>query len=249
MNHPDELLAGFVDGSLPPGERTAVEAHLATCARCRDEVELAGAATRALASLPDEPVPSGVTQSVLAAAAAPARSGSPRWYRWAGAAAAAAVIALIAVALPNLGDESSSDMAAESPRAIESARTPPVLEVTRDNLDERKVADAARSWDLELTDAGAEGATAAPVAAAAITVARTAPDKTDSALACLQQAFGSEAADPVRLLQARFQDRSAYLGFYVDRPSGGSRPDSVTVLIAARRGCAILMRTTAALGS
>jgi hypothetical protein len=50
--HPDELLAEFVQGTAPTADREAVEAHLATCGRCREEVELAHAARVALASLP-----------------------------------------------------------------------------------------------------------------------------------------------------------------------------------------------------
>ena len=36
MSHVDEgTLHAYLDGELPPAERTAVEAHLAECARCR----------------------------------------------------------------------------------------------------------------------------------------------------------------------------------------------------------------------
>jgi anti-sigma factor RsiW len=51
-DHPEELLAGYVDGSATPQERVAVEAHLASCQRCREEAGLAAAARTALASLP-----------------------------------------------------------------------------------------------------------------------------------------------------------------------------------------------------
>ena len=53
MPHPDELLAGYVDGSATPGERRIVEEHLAGCATCQEEVELAGAARAALVALPE----------------------------------------------------------------------------------------------------------------------------------------------------------------------------------------------------
>lgn len=52
-DHPEELLAGYVDGSATPEERGAVEAHLVSCPRCRDEAILATAARSALASLPE----------------------------------------------------------------------------------------------------------------------------------------------------------------------------------------------------
>ena len=38
MTHPEELLAGYVDGSLTDPDRPTVDAHLLTCARCRAEV-------------------------------------------------------------------------------------------------------------------------------------------------------------------------------------------------------------------
>ena len=65
--HPEELLAGYVDGSAAPDERRAVEAHLATCGRCREEVDLAMSSHAALASLPELAAP-GVSAAVLKAA-------------------------------------------------------------------------------------------------------------------------------------------------------------------------------------
>ena len=59
--HPEELLAPYVDGTATPAERTAVEAHLGSCARCRDEVDLARSAHRALAALPEVRPTTGVT--------------------------------------------------------------------------------------------------------------------------------------------------------------------------------------------
>src|SRR5205807_10052002 len=44
MNHPEELLAAYVEGALGDQERAEVDAHLATCGTCRDEVELAARA-------------------------------------------------------------------------------------------------------------------------------------------------------------------------------------------------------------
>ncbi len=51
-DHPEELLAGYVDGSATPQEREAVEAHLVSCQKCREDAGLATAARTALASLP-----------------------------------------------------------------------------------------------------------------------------------------------------------------------------------------------------
>lgn len=47
-DHPRDALHALLDGRLAGAERLAIEAHLATCARCRAEKELLEAARRAL---------------------------------------------------------------------------------------------------------------------------------------------------------------------------------------------------------
>jgi putative zinc finger protein len=63
-SHPDEVLAGYVDGSATADERALVEAHLAACMTCRQEVELAGIALGAVRSLTEVQSP-GLAGSVL----------------------------------------------------------------------------------------------------------------------------------------------------------------------------------------
>lgn len=87
--HPEILLAEYVDDSLPADARTAVEAHLASCPRCREEVALARDARDALGALPQVPAPDGLTFAVRRLARRPA---SPRIGRWVAAGAAAAVL-------------------------------------------------------------------------------------------------------------------------------------------------------------
>ncbi|HEX9313183.1 MAG TPA: zf-HC2 domain-containing protein [Actinomycetota bacterium] len=53
MNHPEELLAAFVDGTATLQERATVEAHVTFCSDCRHEIELARSARAALQGLPD----------------------------------------------------------------------------------------------------------------------------------------------------------------------------------------------------
>lgn len=55
--HPEELLAGFVDGAASAEERAQVQRHLAGCQRCRLEVELAARARAALRALPQLEAP------------------------------------------------------------------------------------------------------------------------------------------------------------------------------------------------
>ena len=52
MTHPDDLLADYVDGDLGEREHAEVEAHLATCERCRADVRSSRLARDELASVP-----------------------------------------------------------------------------------------------------------------------------------------------------------------------------------------------------
>ena len=114
MNHPDALLAEYVDGALAEGERPIIERHLDICERCREEVALARAARSALASVAEAPAPGDLGDAAIAEArrraagapAAVAHAEKPGWYRWAGAAAGiAAALALLTFVLPHVGTE------------------------------------------------------------------------------------------------------------------------------------------------
>ena len=77
MTHPTDLLADYVDASLPAAERERVDAHLASCELCTAEVTDAAKALSALSSLPRVEVPVGVTSSVLREARKARGVGSP----------------------------------------------------------------------------------------------------------------------------------------------------------------------------
>ena len=107
MTHPEELLAGYVDGNLSNTDRAAVESHLAECGRCSREVALAGGARTALRSLTEVPAPQGVASKALeeATGVRPAVGGTPRWYRFGGiAAAVAAGLLVFTLVLPHIGN-------------------------------------------------------------------------------------------------------------------------------------------------
>lgn len=122
MTHPEELLAGSVDGSLTDPDRTTVDAHLRTCARCRAEVEAAGTAREALRRLSDPEAPDLSTPVIAeierARTTVPA---TPRWYRYAGVAAVAVIALVVVVSLPKIGSGPSADRAA--PGTSEAAPT------------------------------------------------------------------------------------------------------------------------------
>jgi anti-sigma factor RsiW len=105
MTHPEEQLSGYVDGTLGTDERAEVDAHLATCATCREEIELSTRAVTMLRELPEMPVPFGTTRPVMAEAGKKRTSRTRRSWggrtQWAaGLAAAAVLVAVVAVALP-----------------------------------------------------------------------------------------------------------------------------------------------------
>jgi anti-sigma factor RsiW len=134
-NHPSDLLQDAIDGRLDPSQRAALDAHLATCDRCRREMTvLRWTKTQLANTVP--PVDASFDfagqlrqtldeedrQSSLSAPQPPARSGvrSPLVY-W--LAAAAAVIALVWIA--NRSDAPSAPArAAADFRAFSSGSMP-----------------------------------------------------------------------------------------------------------------------------
>ena len=124
MTHPEELLAGYVDGTLTQPERAVVDAHLDSCETCRDELHLARAAVVALGFLEEVPVPFGVTGPVLAEAGKRfERRRDVVWQRvqWvAGAGVAAALVLVVAL---NMGGERASDLGAAAPDAASTGAT------------------------------------------------------------------------------------------------------------------------------
>ncbi len=232
MTHPEDLLAAYVDDALAPAERAEVEAHLGACARCREEVALARRAVAALAALPEEPVPLGVTGPVLAEAG---RRAAPRRSRWVAALAAAAVIALAgAVVLPQVlqapppeREGAGASIEALAPRQADAATGAPSLEISGADLDERAARRFAELEPDQALMAGAESAT---------------PQARDEAVSCLL-ASGAEIDEThrlVRLVAARYLGTPAYLGVFHEGPGGDEPPARVVVWIVAREDCRIL---------
>ena len=93
--HPKELLAEYVDGSLAADDRATVEAHLASCSVCADEVAVAEQARMALTELPEVPVPFGTEQRILQRTRGKARWESP--FAWKAARVAAVAAAVVGV--------------------------------------------------------------------------------------------------------------------------------------------------------
>ena len=250
MTHPEELLAGYVDGSLGQSERMIVAEHLSGCGLCREEVALAGRARTKLRDLPEEPAPAQISQVVTRAMAegAPAETAggrAPARYRVLAALAAAAVVALIAVTLHHWGGSDSrtnslaaGDGTAQStnkqvvlPQALGGALR---LEIQGTDY---TAASAARLMQRSPAPSPVETSNGY-FGAGSPSFGTDAAGK--SALSCLQTAFQGIPGEPVRLIQATFQGQPAYIGIYIEGPGAGLPADTVTVRVASRASCTVL---------
>jgi anti-sigma factor RsiW len=244
MTHPEELLAGYVDGTLSLSERGVVDAHLPGCAQCREELSLASAVVPTLASLPEVPVPLGVTGPVLSKARSQAASrpgsrlGKVQWAL--GLAAAAAVVLLIAVNLPDLGG--SSEQRAATPAQGGAAPAPassPIMPGAV-GLEKRSVdydTDSVQALAKSAADAAKETFSASDSASGSALTAAS-----DEAIGCLQRS-GAEFSDMSRLVElidARYRDTPAYLGVFVQSPGANKPADHAVVWIVAKQDCSFL---------
>lgn len=239
MTHPEELLAGYVDGTLAENERAGVDAHLASCTVCRDEIELSRAAVAALGSLEEERVPFGVTGPVLAEAGRRfERRRAVLWGRvqWAaGLATAAALVLVVALNLgggddaaeraggDGAGGQEASAPAAEAGTALMAVGLELQPDVSYDDAGIRSLArDAAAQRDAA---AGESSADFAPP---------------DPAIRCLRRS-DAPIEDPsdrlVRLIEAEYLDTPAYLAVFLESPGAGQPPTHSVVWVAAIDDC------------
>jgi hypothetical protein len=247
MTHPEELLSGYVDGTLPDGERAVVDAHLATCATCRDEVDLAHEALTALESLEEQPAPFGLTGPVLAEAGRRFERRGAVWQRvqWgAGLAAAAALVLVVALNLSGDSGQRATEPAEGTgqagagtpPAALAADERLPKLErqraVSYDDAGVRSLAQDAQRFAFKEDDAAVESA-----AGGADFATR---DERGGALECLLNS-GAPLDDPrdtlVRLIEAQYRSTPAYFAVFLEAPGGDQPPDSALVWVVATRDC------------
>jgi predicted anti-sigma-YlaC factor YlaD len=250
MTHPEELLAGYVEGTLPENERALVATHLQTCETCRDEVDLATMAVAALAEIRDEPVPLGLTSAVIAESGRRMARPRPAWWRgrlqWvAGLAAAAAVIAFLAVGLPHLHGGPAVERAVKGGLATASsvpgvgganealAQVP--LETQR--VDYGDVAELQTLAEQSATRQGDDlQAAASPTISYDLAAA-------EAAMSCVTKAAGEGLTSNdtlARLIRAKFEGKPAYLGVYLERPGAKLPPDQVVIWVASSKECRLL---------
>ena len=215
MSHPEDLLAEYVDGALAERERAAVDAHLAGCDRCREEISLARASRASVRRLPELEAPEGSASRALREALGPgagreagrtgvaAAARPPRWARWIPAAAAAALIGLLALTVPRIGDHAVPATSQANPFAGgERAATAP--SVAAPSADAQKALDrllvagvplehrnqSYTAADIrQLTDS-----TAARYAGAAVTKRHKASDSASAAMGALVSSGDAKSA-------------------------------------------------------
>jgi anti-sigma factor RsiW len=244
MNHPEELLAGYVDGALTDEERAAVDAHLATCETCREEIELAGRAVTALASLEEEPVPFGVMNPVTTEIGRRTRSRRMPWQtrlQWAaGLAAAAAVVALVAIELPHmLGGGAGGGAAMSADSAGAPGREPTAESLAATGLEVQSIDYDTAGLEALASDVAAQTKSGATTVGGSQNPAPQ--DATQAALDCLLRASSFTENDRlVRLIEAKFQGTTAYLGVFLESPKAGQPPDQVVIWVVAKKDCSIL---------
>jgi hypothetical protein len=269
-NHPEELLAAYVEGTLGADERASVDAHLATCDRCTEEVELAGEARTALAGLSELEPPAGIPLAVRRQAR-PAIS--PKVLRVAGIAVAASVLAAgVIYGISNIdlgaggGAESSAPAAQgeapEAPRpedagggageadtattseAAADLRAAPALPTyleSRRDYDSDDLAPLARRLRDE-----ALGALDAGVQRTAKTFFETFDPAAFTvpvrqAIRCvLAEVPPEQLVVPFRIEAASFEGEPAYVAAFLQGPTPDEPYDRLVIWVVDREGCSLL---------
>jgi anti-sigma factor RsiW len=264
VTHPDDLLADYVDGTLDERRRADVDAHLQGCARCREEVRLAGAAKASLAELEDVAVPFGVTGPVVIEAGKRFEQRGRAWDRFRWAAGLAAAAALVLVVALNLGRGDQQDAAKPAAAGATGAtgaaagagsaaltavpfqgveRQP---NMTYDEAGIRAIAIRARDALVAAEKSERQTELVAPDASARFGFA-------GGARRCIQRS-GLPTDDPrdilIRLIQAKFEETPAYIAVFGESSGAGQPADHVVVWVVSSGDCRILhtasQRVTAA---
>lgn len=216
--HPEHLLADLVSGTLAHEDRGALEDHLAGCARCRDELDLARAGASAARSLGMPDVPFGLLVDIESLVGGGMTRRTPVWTRFVAAVAAVAMILGgiatvvsmrddVAVVATAGGSAEGSDgaMRADAPALTEAAPLP--------------VVDATPEALQELADITARSVAGMAVAQILATAIPATPE-----VACVVAERGPDGLVPQQVLMASWNGAPAHVGSFVvlaqDRPIG-----------------------------
>ncbi len=267
--HPDDALAGYVDGTLTAAERADVQAHLDGCARCRAEVAQAGSALRALRSLPELDAPWGLGREAIEEArrglgrvAHPQRSSRVAWV--AGVAAAVVLVAGLSVAVlraPQGGTTSPASARAPAtsgaqPQAGGSveksfATNHDFIQHSSHDFSTDDVSRLARDTSADMahrvtapTAPLASSAPSTPAGGATTSGPTPEPETADSLgpVACLDTAAEySPATKPIHVIDARYEEKPALIGIFLQASSpAGRNADLVVIWVASKADCQVL---------
>ena len=250
IDHPYDLLADLLDGGLDEHARDDVHRHLASCAACAADVEVARVGTAALASLPEVSSPSDLLAPALRAFEpagddlASRRSRHRRrdrarggwrlpWPALAGAAAAVAAVVLTASLLFSGGGSRSATTA---PVDRGAGGAPGLAESVPSVVDRgvsysrATVQDLARRLSgLAKASPGLGDFAAAPGTPANVTAPSGPTPRPASVLACLVRGAGLGSERSVYLERATYQGTPAYIGGFV---TSSARPAFLLVVVS-----------------
>ena len=255
MTHPEELLAGYVDGTLSAQERAVVETHVSGCSKCSREIAMASSARSALRGLDDVPAPEGIGSLAIQEASghrgAPGVGGTPRWYRVGGlVAAVAAGLLVFTLVLPRIGQ--SDDAGGGDQRELSTAAgdteagklsAASGIEISHENYDNTSLTALISSLAAGDSAGGSMAAASAPP----IPLATGGQAQVNKALACIVRSAPDETGDLKRLIRARFEGTPAYLAVFTEGPGAGQPADTAIIWVFATDDCRILSSSFAQL--
>jgi putative zinc finger protein len=259
--HPDILLAEYVDGTLAPDARAEVDAHLARCDRCRGEVSLAHGSRVAVAGLPAVPAPPGVTFAVRRRATG---TPSPRTGRWVAAAAAAAVLAAAGVVVvrgfltpedeapggggglarapaeaPGARQEAGGEAAAEGALAADATAVPTYTE-SRRRYDQTDLVDVGRRLrDRARATIQAGLAPTATRFYEGFDLGAFTPQVQRAIECSLREVPPEQLLVPYAIEAATYQGEPAYVAAFLQGPTPDLPYDRVVIWVVARPSCSL----------
>ncbi len=246
MTHPEELLAGYVDGTSSSQDRAVVDAHLQHLRTMPARGRRGARGRGGTRSPPGGALPFGPGREgdggagdgrrcprdhVRASLAAlggrpPPRRRRSSWSRRSCCPRSEAA-------------SSSADGASASAPVTATVSGTATLELSSENFQPDTLGALASDAAAKLT-AGAAGVQPESLGLGPAPARTAAPGAAAKATACIRQAFEQVPGTPVRLIEAKFQGRPAYIGFYAESPGVGQPLDALTVRVASVQGCEIL---------
>lgn len=259
--HPESLLAEYADGELGPGDRSRVEAHLAECRRCRDQVRLARGARQALTGLPELEAPPGLGMAVRRQArAVPARV----WRVLVPVAAAAVLVAGGIVVVSSLSGDGGGDGATsvtsegadeggapaapqeapmEAGAAEDGQRVTSGLPRYRESVadyTEAGLVNLARSLRDEARIAIKQGLAPSATAFYSDFDSSALPGELRGIYRCVvEEVPPDQLIVPFTIVAASFQEEPAYIASFLQGPTPDQPYDRVVIWVVGREDCGL----------